>query len=298
LNGKLHRADGPAIEWANGDKHWWLNGELHREDGPACEFANGDKHWYLNGKRLSEDEFNLNMNVKEYSKKEITSEGTFWRNERSEYHRVDGPACEFANGTKHWYLNGQLHREDGPAVENVNGNRLWYLNGKCHREDGPACEYADGYKEWFLNGKRLSKEEFTSACKAKKPDACLANAQPEYYQSGTRIAIHQLKELIFSIISSQSPNAAKPFLTSTIGQSIIMLASGIYLSENSAFSTIAQELRVSAITNAGNALIEEVYNAVLPEIKVAIGQPEIKLIENNEEIFEEHPLTNLHMNQY
>jgi hypothetical protein len=77
-----------------------------------------------------------------------------------------------------------------------------------------------------------------------------------------------------------------------------MLASGIYLSENSAFSTIAQELRVSAITNAGNALIEEVYNAVLPEIKVAIGQPEIKLIENNEEIFEEHPLTNLHMNQY
>jgi hypothetical protein len=157
---------------------------------------------------------------------------------------------------------------------------------------------ANGYKEWYLNDKKLSEEKFTSACKAKKPDACLANVQPEYYQSGTRIAIHQLKELIFSIISSQSPNAAKPFLTSTIGQSIIMLASGIYLSENSAFSTIAQELRVSAITNAGNALIEEVYNAVLPEIKVAINQPEIKLIENNEEIFEEHPLTNLHMNQY
>ena len=26
LNGKLHREDGPAVEWANGRKHWYLNG--------------------------------------------------------------------------------------------------------------------------------------------------------------------------------------------------------------------------------------------------------------------------------
>lgn len=25
--GKLHREDGPAIEWDNGDKEWWVNGE-------------------------------------------------------------------------------------------------------------------------------------------------------------------------------------------------------------------------------------------------------------------------------
>lgn len=23
-NGKLHRTNGPAIEWANGDKEWWI----------------------------------------------------------------------------------------------------------------------------------------------------------------------------------------------------------------------------------------------------------------------------------
>jgi hypothetical protein len=23
----------------------------------------------------------------------------------------------YANGHKHWYLNGKLHREDGPAIE-------------------------------------------------------------------------------------------------------------------------------------------------------------------------------------
>ena len=28
LNGKLHREDGPAFEWPNGDREWYLNGEL------------------------------------------------------------------------------------------------------------------------------------------------------------------------------------------------------------------------------------------------------------------------------
>ena len=38
-------------------KYWYLAGLLHREDGPAVEDANGDKHWYLNGNKLSEQEF-------------------------------------------------------------------------------------------------------------------------------------------------------------------------------------------------------------------------------------------------
>ena len=73
-NGQYHRVDGPAIEWANGDKCWYKNGQHHRDDGPAIECANGDKHWYKNGL----------------------------------YHRDDGPAIEYANGDKHWYKNGLL----------------------------------------------------------------------------------------------------------------------------------------------------------------------------------------------
>ena len=52
LNGKLHREDGPACEYADGTKYWYLNDERHREDGPAVECADGDKLWYLNGKQL------------------------------------------------------------------------------------------------------------------------------------------------------------------------------------------------------------------------------------------------------
>ena len=37
---------------------WYINGKLHREDGPAVEYANGYKGWWLNGENLTEEEFN------------------------------------------------------------------------------------------------------------------------------------------------------------------------------------------------------------------------------------------------
>ena len=71
-------------------------------------------------------------------------------------HREDGPADEWANGTKDWYINGKLHREGGPACEYADGSKSWYINGKLHREDGPAEEWADGSKGWYLNGMKLT----------------------------------------------------------------------------------------------------------------------------------------------
>ena len=71
------------------------------------------------------------------------------------HHREDGPAIEYVDGYKEWWLNGKLHREDGPAIEYADGNKQWQLNGKLHREDGPAVERANGDKYWYLN------DEFT-----------------------------------------------------------------------------------------------------------------------------------------
>ena len=39
-----------------GTKSWYLKGKLHREDGPAIEYADGDKSWYLNDKEVTEEE--------------------------------------------------------------------------------------------------------------------------------------------------------------------------------------------------------------------------------------------------
>ena len=96
-----HRLDGPAIEWANGNKAWYVNGKLHREDGPAVEHISGTKEWYVNGKR----------------------------------HRYCAPAIEYTDGGKEWLVDGKYHRLDGPAIESVNGKEAWCINGESISED-------------------------------------------------------------------------------------------------------------------------------------------------------------------
>ena len=100
INGKLHREDGPAIEWANGYKFWYINGKLHREDGPSIECANGDKSWYLN----------------------------------NQLHREDGPAIERANGAKEWYINGQqLTEQEFNIHQNSCDGKMIEVDGKKYR---------------------------------------------------------------------------------------------------------------------------------------------------------------------
>ena len=93
---------------------------------------------------------------------------TMHKNESGELHREDGPAIEYPDGTKHWYLNGKLHREDGPAIEYADGSKKWALNDVYHREDGPAIEYPDGTKAWFLNGKELYPKQSVNDPKLRK----------------------------------------------------------------------------------------------------------------------------------
>ena len=62
------------IECTNTDymgNKWWLeNGKLHREDGPAVEFFSGEKAWWINGKEYTREEFILYQ----FSKRIITNE--------------------------------------------------------------------------------------------------------------------------------------------------------------------------------------------------------------------------------
>jgi hypothetical protein len=73
-------SDGPACEYANGEKYWFQHNKRHRDDGPAIVCANGEKHWYKHGKR----------------------------------HRDDGPAIEWADGYKEYWENGEFIREEVP----------------------------------------------------------------------------------------------------------------------------------------------------------------------------------------
>ena len=69
-------------------------------------------------------------------------------------------------GTTRWYKDAKckiLHRENGPAIEYADGTKFWYQNGQKHRTDGPANEWSDGSMEWFINGEELTEAEFLAA---------------------------------------------------------------------------------------------------------------------------------------
>ena len=83
-----------------------------------------------------------------------------YRNAAGQLHREDGPAIEYASGTKEWWIHNCLHREDGPAIVWGNGGKEWRQNGKRHRIGGPAVIRSDGSNEWWLNGVRYTEQAY------------------------------------------------------------------------------------------------------------------------------------------
>jgi len=90
--------------------------------------------------------------------------------------KVTPPAEVGPDGTKYWKdKKGRYHREDGPAIVWLDGSKFWYFDGLCHRTDGPAVERAKSStwpasKEWRIRGKSLPYEEFLKhpECTARK----------------------------------------------------------------------------------------------------------------------------------
>lgn len=77
----------------------------------------------------------------------------YWRNQKNELHRLDGPAViHIAEGWMEWYVNNKLHREDGPAHIHPRFFKSWYKHGKLHRLDGPSIVDKSGSTTYYLNG--------------------------------------------------------------------------------------------------------------------------------------------------
>jgi len=52
MNDKYYYKDGSVLDFYDDSK------VLHRLDGPAVEWANGDRYWYVENRWLTEEEFN------------------------------------------------------------------------------------------------------------------------------------------------------------------------------------------------------------------------------------------------
>ena len=55
-NGMRHNKKKPAVQWDNGDEEWWYLDKLHRVDGPAIYYNNGEfREYWCHGKLHRED---------------------------------------------------------------------------------------------------------------------------------------------------------------------------------------------------------------------------------------------------
>lgn len=52
--------------FADGSRHWLSNDERHRQDGPAIEWADGTKEWWLYDEQVTEQDFVRKINAGEY----------------------------------------------------------------------------------------------------------------------------------------------------------------------------------------------------------------------------------------
>ena len=64
--GQLHRVEGPAIIYTNGDKSCWLNGYRHRIGGPAVVW-HGSVEWWLYGVQYTEEAYHLQLKTLEHT---------------------------------------------------------------------------------------------------------------------------------------------------------------------------------------------------------------------------------------
>ena len=64
------------------------------------------------------------------------------------------------SGTVRWLDDeGHYHREDGPAIVWPNGTQWWFSHGGYHFAHGPSDLYADGALRWYED-RQLLRERY------------------------------------------------------------------------------------------------------------------------------------------
>jgi len=94
--------------------------------------------------------------LKNYSKIKVNEDGNkYYLNDEEKYHRLDGPAFEYPDGSKFWHINGNNHRNIDPAFEYSDREKFWWFKGKRHRVGGYSL-----YQLCFIHGRRYTKEKY------------------------------------------------------------------------------------------------------------------------------------------
>jgi hypothetical protein len=141
------------------------------ETKPSIIKNNGDLYWF---KKNEENKIFLYHSIIFKDPDYVFETFNDFANEKSIYHRVDGPAftVKYKNHlvSEQYFINDLLNREDGPAKKIFHTNHKiaeegYFITGFYHREDGPAFIRYDEQgnikeEEYYLNGTQYTKDVF------------------------------------------------------------------------------------------------------------------------------------------
>lgn len=169
LRGRLHRQDGPAVIYDDGNYEWYCHGQVHRDNGPAVKH-DGKHEWYQHDELHRED----GPAVEIFNGPQA---GLLQWMQQGKRHRDDGPAYVHPDGTQEWWCRGQQHREDGPAVIFGDGTEQYWINHQLHRTDGPAIIYPAGNNQYWLHGEPATEKEVCNYARREAFKAALPPTQ-------------------------------------------------------------------------------------------------------------------------
>lgn len=319
--GLLHREDGPAEMRTNGCHLYYKNGLLHREGGlPAMVGARGTEKYAVNGhyhrlgglpaitwsKGNFKNEWWVNGEIQKAQKKDGTQE---WymegcsKRDTAVKHRIDGPAVLYPNGEQEFWLEGTKYpnyQSWTKALEQFNQEQR--LEKELIDED-PVDEFLDEELPETLKVPQSHEKKEKKAMKEKPSfaDVLKKNATDAGYRvAGTQLTA-AVKTGILNVMRKQGAdnNAIQgfaAFLDTEFGVAFISFAIGgglryvPHFSDDERVLRLSDELMTGGMATAGNAVIGEAMQHILPAISQVLqnlpaAEPEkasIRVIEEKE----------------
>jgi hypothetical protein len=130
---------------------WFLNNSIHRVNGAAILYENGDEEWYYKGLRHR-------LNGPSILRKWEGGYYAEWYN-KGMYHRIGGPAIE-SNYINIWCQNNQRHNEIGPAVIQKQFGEIfhvkWYIKDVWMKTESRAGIFVNYNSDnpWSLDSRK------------------------------------------------------------------------------------------------------------------------------------------------
>lgn len=275
VDGKYHRVGGePAITWSKGPyrREWWVDGQIQR-----AERKDGTIEWYAPGCKDRDTAI---------------------------HHRVDGAAIEFPNGMKEYWLNGLKFRSrldwEAALLQRDAFRQKTEKSIDQGLIDEDPIDTVSVSEEVMNNSKTNLKTEVKKMNKQSFAEMMKANA----ISAGYRVAGTQLTTLVKNSILTVMKNKGadggalqgmSAFLDTEFGAALISFVIGAglnyvpHVSEDGRVQRLAEEMRVGGMAVAGNAIIGEAMNHVLPAVsQILANLPEAGASSNNVRVESTH----------